>query len=228
MYLSVENNKRDLVHHYLFFLSLLFVMIFFYFLMERLNRVTISTDKKVSRVVQEKYFSVLLTQYPIVEKVKVKKSKPVIKKVIPKKIKKIVKRLQKSVPKQIVEPVIKAVERPVVKPTKTNNTVVKKIVTFDADIKTMFIDGLYEILDKKKTYPKMAKRRHLEGVSYVSFTLCKDGAIKNILISKSSGHKLLDKAALKLVQSIKSYKAIPEAVSRVSLNLEIPIKYKRS
>ncbi len=103
-----------------------------------------------------------------------------------------------------------------------------KAPLFDAQMKASFIAGLYSILNERKNYPKMAKRRKLEGVSQISFTLDKDGSIKRVFLQKSCGHKILDKAALKVVQSIEFYKPIPDAISMASLRLNIPIKYSRN
>jgi len=98
---------------------------------------------------------------------------------------------------------------------------------FDAKRKEEFIAGLYRVLNENKHYPKMAKRRGLEGVVHVKFTLLKDGRLVDVLLYKSSGYGILDKAALSLVASIKKYRPIPDEVSLVALDFNVPIKYSR-
>ncbi|MCD4668744.1 MAG: energy transducer TonB [Sulfurimonas sp.] len=185
-------------------------------------------------VVKEQIISIsMVTPEPVVKKEVIKPKKKIIKKKVIKK--KIVKKtIEKVIPVKkeivkVVEPKVEQVVKRVVEKKVTPKPVVSKpiVPTFDAKMKTSFIAGLYEALSEKKYYPKMAKRRKLEGVVTVSFTLCKDGTIKNIFLNKSCGHKILDKAALKVVKSIDIYKAIPDAVSLTALNLNIPIKYLR-
>ena len=98
---------------------------------------------------------------------------------------------------------------------------------FDAKMKEEFIAGLYRILNENKHYPKMARRRGLEGIVHIRFTLLKDGRLIDASLHKSSGYGILDRAALSLVASIKKYKPIPDEVSLVALDLNVPIKYSR-
>lgn len=208
--------------------------------------------KKVSITIKS---ATIVKQKPIVKEIvkpkAIVKPKPVIKKVIkPKPIKKAIKtisipkpikKIQKSKPivKEIIKPVevVKKVEpKPIVKEVvKPTPVITKEIVkepvvvtpVFDAKLKESFIAGLYAQLNALKKYPKMAKRRKLEGVAHIKFTLAKNGNITNVFLDKSSGHKLLDKAALKILNAISTYKAIPDEVSLKALHLKIPIKYSR-
>lgn len=98
-------------------------------------------------------------------------------------------------------------------------------IVVDAELKKKFIAGLYKILNQNKYYPKIAKRKRLEGVAYIHFTLLKNGNLENIFIAKACGHTLLDNAALTLIKNVRKYKPIPDEISRVALNLKIPITY---
>nr|WP_321268403.1 energy transducer TonB [uncultured Sulfurimonas sp.] len=242
MYLLTKDYKTDYQDKSLLLLSLVVVSLIFITAIQSSKYITISTP--IPYKVDEKIISIVITPAPVVKK----EPKPEVKKVVKKEIKKVVKTkvIEKVVKKKIVEK--KAIKQKVVQKTEIVKEVVKKVevvktpaVTqpikvqetpvvpvFDAQMKTSFIAGLYSMLDERKTYPRMAKRRKLEGVSEISFTLEKDGSIKNVFLSKSSGHKILDKAALKILNSMEFYKAIPDAVSLASLNLNIPIKYSRN
>ncbi len=233
MYILTKDYKIDSEHNFLLFLSLILVLLAFYGVIKSSKYVTISPVASVPLRVQEKVVSVVIIPAPVVKKqeVKVLKPKP-IKKVIKKKVvKKVIPIKTQPVVVPIVEPVVQPIVKSIVEPTI--EPVVQKVQpvkapVFDAQMKVSFIAGLYEMLNEKKYYPKMAKRRKLEGTAEVSFTLCKDGVIKNVFLHKSCGHKILDRAALKVVKSIDIYKAIPDAVSMASLNLNIPIKYSRN
>lgn len=49
---------------------------------------------------------------------------------------------------------------------------------------------------KQRVYPPLARRRGLEGRVELNFTVNPDGSISNIVIHTSSGHALLDQAAI--------------------------------
>jgi len=248
MHLATNKNKKrrgESVHFQLLLLSLMVVGVFFYIIIQKMDYIMISTNKVTPTVLQkeDRQINIVLTQP--VQKVKpvkpIEKVKKVFKKVKQKPNKPIAEKkvkIKKTPSKKVeVEKVLETVvKKPVTvsKKTKTKPVVEKvvqkpkkTVVVFDAKMKDDFINELYELLNKNKKYPKMAKRRHLEGTSYVGFTLCKDGSIKDVVLIKSSGHKILDKASLKLLKKIGFYKPIPETVSKASLNLKIPIKYKR-
>lgn len=227
MYLIALDYKNHSKYNFLLFLSLSIVVFSFYFLLKNSAYITITPIPIV--VIEEKIISIsMVTPEPVVKKRVEKIKKKIVKRVVKKKI--VTKTIKKVIPikKEIVKVVEPKVEQVIQKRVVQKKVTPKPVVlTFDAKMKASFIAGLYEALDEKKHYPKMAKRRKLEGVVTVSFTICKDGTIKNIFLNKSCGHKILDIAALKVIKSIDFYKAIPDAVSLTALNLNIPIKYSR-
>jgi protein TonB len=58
---------------------------------------------------------------------------------------------------------------------------------------------LYQVNPPPK-YPRLARRRGLEGIVILKAFIGTDGRVKSLSIFKSSGHSILDKAALKAVQ----------------------------
>ncbi|MCN4143981.1 MAG: energy transducer TonB [Thiohalomonas sp.] len=61
-------------------------------------------------------------------------------------------------------------------------------------------------------YPDKARRDKLEGQLVLSVSIAPDGHILNIRISKSSGHKILDDAAKRIVELAAPFAAIPKDV----------------
>ena len=63
-------------------------------------------------------------------------------------------------------------------------------------------------------YPKEAKRKRLNGSLMLSVDINPDGSVPvdGIVISRSSGHDILDKAAIKIVRLGAPYAPIPEDV----------------
>jgi len=245
MYLLTRDYKAHSEYNFLLLLSLLLTITFFFIVIQNSEYITISPEKSKLIHIEENVVSITINPAPIIKKEikQVIKPKP-IKEIVKKKIvKKKVQKAKAVEPVKISEPEpIKHIEPEVIQTVQTQpmpktQKIIKQITKekpipiasiFDAQMKDSFIAGLYELLDEKKYYPKMAKRRKLEGISQISFTLSKDGLIKEVFLQKSCGHKMLDSAALKVVRSIEFYKPIPDAVSMASLHLNIPIKYSRN
>lgn len=61
-------------------------------------------------------------------------------------------------------------------------------------------------------YPDEARRQKLEGQLILTVALSPDGNIINVKISKSSGHKVLDDAARRIVELVAPFAKVPEDV----------------
>ncbi|MBD3790889.1 MAG: energy transducer TonB [Campylobacterales bacterium] len=72
----------------------------------------------------------------------------------------------------------------------------------------------------------MAKQLHQEGVVHLSFTIGKDGQIRNIGLAKKSPYQRLNNAALRILREIGSFPPIPKALKRDSLSIIVPLRYK--
>lgn len=55
-------------------------------------------------------------------------------------------------------------------------------------------------LARYKSYPPLAKRKGMEGKPVVQFKIKSDGTLEYLKLANSSGHPVLDQAALKTVQ----------------------------
>ena len=51
----------------------------------------------------------------------------------------------------------------------------------------------------------MALKRHLEGTTTITTTISASGAITNVSVSASSGHSVLDEAAVAAAYAVGSY-----------------------
>jgi protein TonB len=61
-------------------------------------------------------------------------------------------------------------------------------------------------------YPEEAKRRHLTGSLVLDVVLRNDGTIKEVLVMRSSGHKLLDDAAVRIVRLASPFASFPSEI----------------
>lgn len=75
----------------------------------------------------------------------------------------------------------------------------------------------------KITYPRIARKMGWQGRVLISFTICRDGSVKDIRIVESSGFKALDNNAVKVIQKVAPFPRPP-----VSAELTIPVIYKLS
>lgn len=236
MYLSLNAKKTPKEHKILLLISALIVTSALYVLLKGYNYITLSNEMQPK--VKEKALVFKINPAPLKKEI-VKKE--IVKKEIIKKPKKALKSIKKEIVKQEVkkQEVVKETKQEVIEKepiqteVETKQEIVQELIQeaqpiFDEKAKESFIAGLYEVLNENKRYPKMAKRRKLEGVCEVSFTLTKDGHIKDVFLKKACGHSILDSAALKVVRSVEFYKPVPDSVSLTPLHLNIPIKYARN
>jgi len=171
------------------------------------------------------------------QKVK-KKVKKVVKKTIKKRPppKKIVpvKKAPPVVKEKIIEPEIveeRVQEEPkeiVVTPTEPvtlTPAIVKKItapaVTAEDAYVQKHIAEIMVLLRENLYYPRMARKRHMEGKVVVSFTLLTNGKIIDIKIVEAK-KKLLGKAAVTTIERLRGKFPLPDE----TLYLHVPIMYR--
>jgi protein TonB len=89
------------------------------------------------------------------------------------------------------------------------------------DDHTLYVNELREQIIKKQVYPYAARKKGIQGIVIVQLLLDENGSLLEIKVAQSSGHKLLDRAALLLVKKVLPF----EHNTGTSINVEIPIKY---
>lgn len=82
-----------------------------------------------------------------------------------------------------------------------------------------------EVLLKNKFYPKMAKRFQMEGNVIFAFTIHRDGRVTALRVLNSSGHAVLDKAALRMVEISMPFVAFPADIKADHLDFRFPATY---
>ena len=80
------------------------------------------------------------------------------------------------------------------------------------------------ILDSNKKYPLLSLQRRQEGTPVVEFTILQNGAVTNLSVS-SSGYRLLDREAQKIVLKSSPFPPIPGSIGKKSIDLRIPINF---
>lgn len=78
---------------------------------------------------------------------------------------------------------------------------------------------------RNQKYPLWARRNNIEGVVVVRFALTREGRVQKAEVEKSSGHSVLDEAALEAVLQGDPYPPAPEGVSAGQLVGKVPIRF---
>jgi protein TonB len=80
-------------------------------------------------------------------------------------------------------------------------------------------------LEKHKRYPGDAQRHRQEGVTYVRFTMSRDGRVLAVRIERASGVASLDQEGLDLLQRAQPLPSLPSDQPGESLELVVPIQF---
>ena len=80
-------------------------------------------------------------------------------------------------------------------------------------------DIIRALIEKAKVYPRLAKKRGIEGTTYVNFKITPDGKPEDLHIARSSGSRILDEATVKIVKKAAPF---PYVESRV----EVPVSFR--
>ncbi len=96
---------------------------------------------------------------------------------------------------------------------------VSALKTVDAYYVTQWIKKIHRI--GKLNYPAEARKRRIYGDLRLTVALLPDGTVKNIQVQRSSGHKLLDDAAVRIVRLASPFAPFPEQLRRQYDLLEI-------
>jgi protein TonB len=81
-------------------------------------------------------------------------------------------------------------------------------------------------LEKNKDYPTMARRRNIQGVVVVVFTIASGGQVESFRIKQTSGHDLLDEGAQNTLHRVKHFPPFPAALERQRLTVEVPLAFR--
>ena len=84
---------------------------------------------------------------------------------------------------------------------------------------------LMRVARKYKRYPRAAMDNNWEGRVVVRMVVGANGMISSISIAASTGHEVLDKQALDMIQKAKGGVLIPPALRGKAFTLEIPVIY---
>jgi protein TonB len=82
-------------------------------------------------------------------------------------------------------------------------------------------------LRRAKRYPKQALRQRLRGDVHIAFTISANGSVSGIRVLRSSGHPVLDQAAIDMVKRAAPMPAFPSDLRLPRMTVEIPVGFDR-
>ena len=92
-------------------------------------------------------------------------------------------------------------------------------------VRGQFTGQVRQRIADAKYYPRIARRRGMEGQPVIAFTLTKRGGILETNLIQTSGFRLLDEAALEAVQQAAPYPEIPAELKTETYQFKLPISF---
>lgn len=80
-------------------------------------------------------------------------------------------------------------------------------------------------LRSAKRYPDAARKKGMEGVAVLSFTISASGRVTSARIVKGSGYALLDQATLAMARNAQPFPAIPASFARSQMTFRVPVQF---
>ena len=89
-----------------------------------------------------------------------------------------------------------------------------------------YYKNLNSLMSARRDYPRSARRLGLEGTVLVEMVINHKGQILSVKLAQSSGHEVLDRAAIAQVHKIGRVPSIPSQIKRSSMTFRIPFEYR--
>ena len=91
-----------------------------------------------------------------------------------------------------------------------------------------YIRTLSSAVKKRYKYPRAARRAGLEGRVVVKLVLDGQGRVLQVDLASSSGHAILDNAALEAARSVKVLPAAPRALEWGKKAIKVPFTFRQT
>jgi TonB family protein len=89
-----------------------------------------------------------------------------------------------------------------------------------------YVKSLSKAVRRRRAYPRAAKLAGLEGRAVVRIVLNEQGGIVTIELASSSGHAILDRAALEAARSVGTLPAAPSSLNWGTRAIKVPFSFK--
>ncbi|MEM9060869.1 MAG: TonB family protein [Pseudomonadota bacterium] len=89
-----------------------------------------------------------------------------------------------------------------------------------------FLTAVRRAVERKKRYPKRAKRRGTTGTAKIRITLDASGRLVSASMTSSSGESILDDAAMAAIKRVGRFPKIPEEMGQSQVKVTLPIAFR--
>ena len=163
---------------------------------------------------------------PIIKPKPIPQPKPIIKpKPIPKPI-------PQPIVEPISEPIVEPISEPIVEPISESVEVTESAqineqipTSPNPQVVSNYSNLLRAHIAKHKKYPRIAQRRKMQGEVVIEIQIKGDGSLISKNIQKSSGHKVLDKEGMNMMEKSKPFPVPPEAMKDSVTTVIVPIAF---
>lgn len=83
-------------------------------------------------------------------------------------------------------------------------------------------------VERQRQYPLAARQRRMEGTAIVRIQLDGDGALLGALLVRDTGHAVLDRAAMDMIQRAAPYPPVPQMLASSPIEVFVPIQFTLS
>jgi protein TonB len=88
-----------------------------------------------------------------------------------------------------------------------------------------YLDRVRRWLNKYKHFPEEAQKQKQHGQLVVSFTILRDGTVRDPHVERSSGFPLLDAAALQMLHDASPVPPLPETYRAPQVAVDLPVEF---
>jgi protein TonB len=88
-----------------------------------------------------------------------------------------------------------------------------------------YLAELQRAIARHQQFPSEARRKRQTGVTTLSFVVQRDGRIRQVRVTKSSGNASLDEAAMTAMKRLSRFKPIPAVIDRQEWPMRVPIRF---
>jgi protein TonB len=89
-----------------------------------------------------------------------------------------------------------------------------------------YLARLRTLIERQKAYPVAARRGHLQGTVRIRCVLARNGEVITVALHDSSGHEILDNAALRAVREAGRFPGLPVAITGATFAFIVPVVFR--
>ena len=150
--------------------------------------------------------------------------------------KSIPKPIEEPIPEQVVDPISEPIVKPIIEPVveplsesvETNEipqTIEQAPTSPNPQVVNNYSNLLRAHIAKHKKYPRIAQRRKMQGEVIIAIQIRGDGSLISKNIQKSSGHSVLDKEGMNMMEKSKPFPVPPDTLKNSVTNVVVPIAF---